>query len=196
MIQTMETKRRYATAAGLVLALAINLHPAMAAEPAAGHAYTVQPGDILEISVWREEGLEKQVVVRPDGGLSFPLVGNVQANGKSIEDLQTEVAGKLKRFIPDPSVNVSVLKLDGNKVYVIGKVNRPGEFPATRRVDVMQALSMAGGMTPYAAVNKIRILRREGSKQTAIPFAYGEIEKGESLDQNIVLQSGDVVVVP
>lgn len=165
------------------------------AEPAAS-TYHVEPGDVLEISVWREEGLEKQTVVRPDGGLSFPLVGDVQASGKSVEQLQAEVAEKLKRYIPDPSVTVAVLKLEGNKVYVIGKVNRPGEFLATRRIDVMQALAMAGGMTPYAAANKIRILRREGSKQSAIPFAYGDLEKGERLEQNILLNAGDVVVVP
>lgn len=190
----MDTKHHLATLAGLALALTISQSTLAEAPPT--DVYMVQPGDILEISVWREEGLEKQVVVRPDGGLSFPLVGNVQASGKSIEELQTEVSDKLKRYIPDPSVNVAVLKLDGNKVYVIGKVNRPGEYPATRNVDVVQALSIAGGMTPYAAVNKIQILRREGTKQTAIPFAYGDIEKGEGLEQNIILKAGDVVVVP
>jgi len=180
--------------AGLVLMAAL-AGPALAAE-ADAPAYLVQPGDVLSISVWREEGLDREVLVRPDGGLSFPLVGNVQASGKSIEQLQAEVAGKLKRFIPDPSVTVAVLKLDGNKVYVIGKVNRPGEFPVTRNVDVVQALAMAGGMTPYAAVNKIHILRRSSGKQTAIPFAYGDVEKGQDLEQNIVLKAGDVVVVP
>jgi len=89
------------------------------------------------------------------------LVGNVQASGKSIEQLQTEVAEKLKRFIPDPSVTVAAVKLDGSIVYVIGKVAKPGVFPLGGRVDVVQALSMAGGMTPYAAANKVRILRRE-----------------------------------
>lgn len=168
--------------------------PSHAAPPA--DAYLIEPGDVLEISVWREEDLTKAVVVRPDGGLSFPLAGNVQASGKSVEQLQTEVVEKLKKYIPDPSVTVAVQQLSGNKVYVIGKVNRPGEFPVTRNVDVMQALSMAGGMTPYAAANKIRILRREGAKQTAIPFAYGELEKGVSLEQNITLKAGDVVVVP
>lgn len=191
----MEKNRHLAPVAGLILLLAGATGPTFG-ETASADAYQVQPGDVLEISVWREEGLEKQVVVRPDGGLSFPLVGNIQARGKSIEQLQREINERLKRFIPDPSVTVAVLKLDGNKVYVIGKVNRPGEFPGTRQVDIVQALAMAGGMTPYAAANKIKVLRREGSKQTAIPFAYGDIEKGENLDQNILLRAGDVVVVP
>lgn len=169
--------------------------PAQAATPA-DDAYMIEAGDVLEISVWREEGLEKDVIVRPDGGLSFPLVGNVQASGKSVEQLQVEVADKLKRFIPDPSVSVAVKQLSGNTIFVIGKVNKPGQFPVIRRIDVVQALSMAGGMSTYAAANKIQILRREGGKQTAIPFAYGDIEKGEDLQQNIVLQAGDVVVVP
>ena len=169
--------------------------PTQAATPT-DDAYMIEAGDILEISVWREEGLEKDVIVRPDGGLSFPLVGNVQASGKSVAQLQAEVADKLKRFIPDPSVSVAVKQLSGNNVYVIGKVNKPGVFQVTRRVDVVQALSMAGGMSTYAAANSIQILRREGGKQTAIPFAYGDIEKGKGLQQNIVLRAGDVVVVP
>jgi polysaccharide biosynthesis/export protein len=181
----------------VALALALSLTPisSLAATPPA-EAYLIEPGDVLEISVWREEDLQKAVIVRPDGGLSFPLVGNVQASGKSIEQLQTEVADKLKKYIPDPAVSVAVQQLSGNKVYVIGKVNKPGEFVVTRNVDVVQALSMAAGMTPYAAANKIRILRRDGGRQIAIPFAYGDVEKGEKLEQNIVLRAGDVVVVP
>lgn len=180
----------------LVTALPAPVFAESSSAAAAADSYHIEPGDVLEIAVWREEGLEREVLVRPDGGLSFPLVGNVQASGKSLEQLQTEVSEKLKRYIPDPSVTVAVKQLSGNKVYVMGKVNRPGEFVATRKVDVVQALSMAGGMTAYAAANKIRILRRVGGEQTAIPFAYGEIEKGENLEQNIVLQAGDVVLVP
>jgi polysaccharide export outer membrane protein len=191
----MEINHRFAAIAGLALVLTSLIQPTLAAAPPT-EAYMIEAGDVLEISVWREEGLEKDVIVRPDGGLSFPLVGNVQASGKSVEQLQAEVADKLKRFIPDPSVSVAVKQLSGNTIFVIGKVNKPGQFPVIRRIDVVQALSMAGGMSTYAAVNKIQILRREGGKQTAIPFAYGDIEKGEDLDQNIVLKAGDVVVVP
>lgn len=158
--------------------------------------YLIQPGDVLEISVWKEEDLLKQVLVRPDGGISFPLAGDMQAANKSVSDLKTVLTERLEKYIPDPLVTVGVLKLDGNKIYVIGKVNRPGEFIATRNLDVVQALSMAGGMTPYAAANKILILRRSAGKQAAISFRYGDIEKGEDLNQNIILKSGDVVLVP
>lgn len=158
--------------------------------------YLIQPGDILEISVWKEEDLARPALVRPDGGLSFPLVGNIQAAGKSVVELQTLITERLNKYIPDPVVTVSTQQLNGNKVYVIGKVTRPGEFVANRYMDVVQALSMAGGMTPYAAANKIKILRRNNGTLTAIPFKYGDIEKGDNLQQNIILQSGDVVIVP
>lgn len=160
-------------------------------------AYLINRGDILSISVWREEGLQaEEVLVRPDGYISFPLVGNLLVAGKSVPDVSREMAGSLTKYIPDPVVHVAVRALNGNVVYVIGKVARPGVFMMGSQMDVVQALSMAGGMTPYAAANKVRILRREGSRQTAIPFAYGDIEKGDNLEQNILLQAGDVVVVP
>jgi len=159
-------------------------------------AYQIQPGDVLEISVWKEETMMRQVLVRPDGGLSYPLVGELQAAGKSVGELQALVTERLTRYIPDPVVTVSTQQLSGNKVYVVGRVQRPGEFVANRYMDVVQALSVAGGMTPYAASNKIKVLRRENGQLKAIPFRYGDIEKGENLQQNIILQSGDVVLVP
>lgn len=158
--------------------------------------YGVQPGDVLNISVWKEEGLQEDVLVRPDGGISFPLVGDVRASGMSIKQLSALLTERLTKYIPDPVVNVSVKTLAGNKVYVIGKVNRPGEFPVTSYVDVMQALSMAGGANAFAALNDIKILRRDAGRQRAISFRYGDVESGKRLEQNIILQSGDVVVVP
>jgi polysaccharide biosynthesis/export protein len=179
------------------IVLAQGLTPARAATGSdATDTYGIQPGDVLEVSVWKEEDLLKQVLVRPDGGISFPLVGNVQAAGKSVEEIQAVITGKLAKYIPDPVVTVAIQQLSGNKIYVIGKVNHPGEFVANRYMDVVQALSLAGGMTPYAADNKISILRRTGNKLTSIPFRYGDIEKGDHLQQDIILQSGDVVLVP
>ena len=158
--------------------------------------YLIQPGDVLQVSVWKEEGMDSQVVVRPDGRINFPLVGEAQASGSSVESLRKLITEKLKKYIPDPVVSVSIQQLSGNIVYVIGKVNRPGPFPMVRNVDVMQALSMAGGTSTYASLNNIKILRRENGKLKAIPFEYGDVEKGKHLEQNIVLQAGDVVVVP
>ncbi len=160
-------------------------------------AYLVQPGDILEISVWKEEGLQQEVLVRPDGGLSFPLAGDFKAQGKSLIEIQKIISERLSQYIADPVITVSAKQLLGNRIYVIGKVNKPGEYIVNRYVDVMQALSMAAGMTPFSAVNDIKILRRDkDGKQQAIEFRYGDVEDGEDLEQNIILKNGDVVVVP
>ncbi len=158
--------------------------------------YTLNPGDILSISVWKESDLQRQVIVRPDGAFSFPLTGDVQAEGRSIEQIRQAVAERLEKFIPDPVVTVAAEGLGGNKVYVIGQVNRPGQFEASGQVDVMQALSMGGGTTTFAEVDDIKILRRVGNKLIAIPFNYKAVAKGKRLHQNIVLEPGDVVVVP
>ena len=178
---------------GAILLIMQSLHVSSANE---GDAYLIQPGDLLEISVWKEPDLLRMVLVRPDGGLSFPLVGQIQAAGNSVSQLQELITEGLTKYIPDPVVTVAIQELSGNKIYVVGRVNRPGEFVANRYMDIVQALSLAGGMTPYAASNKIKVLRRENGELRAILFRYGDIEKGEDLEQNIILQSGDVVLVP
>jgi len=158
--------------------------------------YTVKPGDLLHVSVWKEPELQSPVLVRPDGGFSFPLVGDIDARGKSVAELQVIVTQRLSKYISDPVVSVSVTEIHGNKVYVIGQVTKPGEFIVNPRVDVMQALSMAGGTTAFASLSNIIILRRTGATQTALHFDYTDVAKGRKLDDNIQLQSGDVVVVP
>ena len=189
-------------AAGLGLAAVVeaagdSAPPAPGADSAAeAGGYSVNPGDILEVSVWKEEDLQKQAMVRPDGYFSFPLAGDIRAEGRTIEDVRREVASRVARFVPDPVVSVAIMEPRGSKVYVIGQVNRPGEFPINRFVDVVQALSMAGGTTPFAQLDSIKILRREGATQIAIPFAYGDIAAGKRLQQNIVLKPGDTVLVP
>ena len=171
--------------------------PLLADEPkAVADPYRVQPGDLLTVTVWKEKDLQADVLVRPDGGLSFPLAGDIASTGLSVEELRLELTRKLKTYIPDPVVTVAVKQIGGNHVYVLGKVNRPGDFPYSKPVDVMQALALAGGATPYAALNDIVILRRENDHVEAIPFHYGDVERGKHLAQDIVLHSGDTVVVP
>ncbi len=165
-------------------------------EAIAAGTYVVQPGDILQIDVWKEKDLMREVAVRPDGGLNFPLVGDITAAGKTVEQLRNDLKEKLSKYVPDPVVNVTVKEGRGNKIYIIGKVNRPGEYVASRNMDVMQALSMAGGLNPYASENNIKILRRINGEQKTFRFKYSRVEKGEDLEQNIILQGGDVVVVP
>jgi polysaccharide export outer membrane protein len=169
---------------------------ASAPAPTAVPEYHLQPGDLLTVSVWKEQDLTLEVLVRPDGGVSFPLVGDVAASGKSVEALRQEFTERLKHYIPSPVVTIAAKTIGGNHVYVVGKVLRPGEYPFSRPVDVMQALSLAGGTTSFAAVNDIVILRRENGLLKALPFHYAEVEHGKGLMQNIVLESGDTVVVP
>lgn len=181
---------------GTALAADDSASPAPAPAAAEFGSYTVNPGDILEISVWKEIDLQKQVVVRPDGYFSFPLTGDIRAEGRTVEDVRSDVGARVSRFVPDPVVSVSILEARGSKVYVVGQVNRPGEFPVNRFVDIVQAISMAGGTTPFAQLDSIKVLRREGANQIAIPFAYGDIAAGKRLQQNIVLKPGDTVLVP
>jgi polysaccharide export outer membrane protein len=187
---------------GLVLtcvlaSAALAAPPATVTGPPADATYTVKPGDTLLVSVWKEPDLQGPVLVRPDGMFSFPLAGQLDARNKSVGELQQELTTKLKKFISDPVVTVSIQEIKGNKVYVIGQVQKPGDFVVNPRVDVMQALSMAGGATPFAALGDIMILRRtDTGQQQALPFKYTDVIRGRNLQQNIMLQAGDVVVVP
>jgi polysaccharide export outer membrane protein len=173
---------------------------AQAEEPAGplpSEPYRIQPGDVLTFSVWKEPDLQGDVLVRPDGGLSFALVGDILAERMTLDQLKLELARRLQKYVPDPSVTVALKQLGGNRIYVLGKVNRPGEFPFSKPLDVMQAISLAAGTTSFASVNDIKILRRtSGGRQEAIAFHYAEVERGQGLQQNILLVSGDTVVVP
>ncbi len=124
------------------------------------------------------------------------LAGDVDTRGKSIDELRKELQSRLKRYIPDPVVTVAVKQIMGNRIFVLGQVNRPGDFPFSRPVDVMQALSMAGGTTSFAALNDIVILRRDNGQLRKIQFRYAEVARGKELEQNILLVSGDTIVVP
>src|SRR3989304_2025343 len=180
--------------------ISLTANMASAQEPVSGSVntagYSIGPEDVLEISVWKEEGLQSEVLVRPDGKISFPLVGDIQAEGKTPEQLRHEIAGWLRKYIPDPVVTVLVKKVAAYKIYVLGKINKPGQYTVGIYLDVMQALALAGGLNAYAAENDIRILRRQGDKEIVIPFEYSEVKKGRNLGQNIILKTGDVVVVP
>ncbi|WP_338115410.1 polysaccharide biosynthesis/export family protein [Thiocystis minor] len=159
--------------------------------------YKLRAGDIVNVSVWQEPGLEQLVLVRPDGGISFPLAGDLKAEGLTVDELGKSLKSKLTRYIPDPVVTVTLQEIPGNRVYVVGRVNKPGDFPIiSRDLTVMQAISIAGGLSPFAKEKKIRILRQIDGKEQSFPFDYKQAIRGEGLSQNIRLQPGDVVVVP
>ena len=169
---------------------------ATATEAATSTSYQIGPGDLLRVSVWKEDDMQLDVLVTPDGGITFPLAGEIKASGLTTKELSDVLVAKLTRYIPHPNVSVSVLKSVSNKVYVIGKVNRPGEFTATGYMDVLQALTMAGGLTPYADADDIKILRRTETGTQVMEFDYDEVIDGEGLEMNIILKAGDTVVVP
>jgi polysaccharide export outer membrane protein len=162
-----------------------------------GAGYKLRPGDVVAVSVWQEPGLEQLVLVRPDGGVSFPLAGDMRAEGLTVDQLAESIKSKLTRFIPNPVVTVTLQEIPGNRIFVLGRVNKPGDFPIiSRDVTVMQALSMAGGLTPFAKDREIRVLRQVDGKEQAFPFDYRRALRGEGADQALILQPGDVVVVP
>jgi polysaccharide export outer membrane protein len=159
--------------------------------------YQLAPGDSLNISVWKEDGLqEQQYLISPDGTIIFPLIGTVLATGKTITELKDQLATKLSDFISDPSVTVKLLNNQGNSIFVIGKVNKPGQVFSGRKIDVLQALSLAGGLTVFADADSISVLRRTGNETKVFPFDYDNVIKGEDLQQNIMLEPGDTVTVP
>jgi len=167
---------------------------AMAAE--VDPEYQLGAEDVLLISVWKDEQLTREVVVRPDGMFSFPLIGDIQAEDRTVDQIRTDLVQRLTKYIPNPNVSVAVSKVESYKVYVVGRVNKPGEYVIGHYADVLQALSLAGGLTPFAKENDIKVMRRVRGEQHAIPFRYGDMRKGRALEQNIVLQRGDVVMVP
>ena len=181
----------------LLALLALPVRPAAADAPAVvPEDYQLHAGDMLQIVVWKEPDLQQEVLIRPDGGLTFPLVGELHAAGHTVPELTKMLEERIRKYVPDAVVTVAVKTAGGSQVFVIGKVNHPGTFPLTGPLDVMQALSLAGGSTPFANLDGIRILRRGGGHETSIRFNYGQVLHGRHLEQNILLQSGDTVVVP
>lgn len=158
--------------------------------------YTIGAGDVLDISVWNNEALTKQVTVMPDGKIHFPLIGEVLAGGKTISVLKKELEDRISPFVPSPNLSVMVQQLNSMLIYVIGKVNNPGRFVLNTNVNVLQALAMAGGLNPFAKRNNIRIFRKTNDKNMIFEFEYDEVTEGKNLKQNIQLERGDVVIVP
>ena len=164
--------------------------------PAVDPGYRLGAEDVMLVSVWKDEQLTREVVVRPDGMFSFPLVGDIQAEDRTVEEIRADLVKRLTKYIPNPNVSVAVMKVLSYKVYVVGRVTKPGEYLIGHYTDVLQALSLAGGLTPFAAENDIKVIRRSKGQQQTFPFRYGDLRKGQGLEQNILLQRGDVVMVP
>ena len=158
--------------------------------------YVIGQGDVLIISVWKDEALTREVAVLPDGTISFPLIGSVTAAGKTVGELKRDIEGRIKRYVPDPVLTVAVKNVNSMFIYVIGRVNNPGRFVLNGTVNVLQALATAGGLNPFADNNGIKIFRIEGGSTSILKFRYNDVTKGKHLEQNIMLKRGDVIVVP
>ncbi len=171
--------------------------PALAAgnEEAAG-SYTIGQGDVLTISVWKDESLTRDVIVLPDGTISFPLIGVIRAEGCTLDDLKKEIAARIRRYVPDPVLNVAVRNVNSMYIYVLGRVNNPGRFALAGNINVLQALATAGGLNHFADNNGIKIIRCGEGPGATLDFRYDDVIKGRHLEQNVLLRRGDVIVVP
>jgi polysaccharide export outer membrane protein len=158
--------------------------------------YRLGPEDVIEVSVWKEPDMTKQLVVQPDGKVYYPLVGEIRASGRTVKQLQEEISKKLEKFVTDASVTVILLRSQYYKFYVTGKVAKPGEFLVGKPTSVLQAIAMAGGLTPFASSRNIKIVRKVAGQDEVYFFNYKDVSKGMMLGQDIILQPGDVVVVP
>ena len=194
---------------GLLILLAVS--PAAAAEPgkagaagasaagqgeAFGPEYRIGPGDQLGIEVWKDPALTRAVIVLPDGKISFPLIGEIVAGGKTVAGLKKEIEGRLAPYIQNLVLTVEVRQINSMQVYVLGRVNTPGRVILTGNVDVLQALAIAGGPNSFANRSNIRIFRQERGRTLVIPFDYDDVTAGKKLETNILLHRGDVVFVP
>jgi polysaccharide export outer membrane protein len=165
------------------------------AESALG--YRIGPGDMLKIVVWKHDELGAQVAVRPDGAVSLPLVGDVRATGRSAIEIAGDVQQRLHRFFQDdPPVTVQVQEVRSYKIYVVGEVNKPGEFAPSQEVTVLMSISLAGGFTRFADPDRIVIVRRDARGERRIPFDYSAVVEHGDLQENIALELGDTVIVP
>ncbi len=159
-------------------------------------SYIIGAGDVLDISLWRDDALIRQAVVLSDGRVSFPLVGEVMAAGKTIVELRKDIADKLVDYVPDPVILIEVKQSNSMIIYVTGRVNAPNRFTVNSNITVLQGISLAGGLNPFAKRNKIKIFRQEGHNTRVFLFKYDEVVNGKNLDQNITLKRGDVIVIP
>ncbi len=159
--------------------------------------FRLESGDVVRVHVWNEPNHSRdQVLVRPDGKISLPLLGDILAAGLTVSELEKVVKRKIQTFVPNPRVDVSLVTARSYRVYVMGEVRRSGSYTAQSQLDVVQALSLAGGLTPFAKRDRVVIVWKSPKGEVRIPFNYDEVLKGINQAQNITLCRGDTVMVP
>jgi len=159
--------------------------------------YVIGPQDVLNVDVWKEAELTRTVPVRPDGKISLPLLNDVQAAGLTPDQLAAQITAGLRKYVTDPQVTVIVAEINSQRVYIMGEVVRAGAYPLLPGMTVLQALSSAGGFTPFANRKKIYVMREENGKQEKLPFNYKDAVSGKERNQTMVqVKAGDTIVVP
>ena len=158
--------------------------------------YVVGAEDVLQVLFWRDQDMTAEVTVRPDGKITLPLIGDLQAAGLEPDTLSAEIEKAAKKYLEDPSVTVVVKEINSRKVFITGEVAHPGAFPLLRPMTVIQLIALAGGLTEYADKGGITILRVEQGRTQSFRFNYKDVSKGKNLNRNIQLKPGDTVVVP
>lgn len=158
--------------------------------------YQLRQGDTVMISVWREDTLQKQVIVLPDGSITFPLIGRVEVAGLSTPEAEQRIAIKLKEYLPEPIVSVVIVGIDGNRAYVMGRVLRPGPLTISGPITVLQAISLVGGFDKFADESGVKVIRTKPDGQEILPVNYKDIISGKNMSTNILLKAGDTLVVP
>jgi polysaccharide biosynthesis/export protein len=170
--------------------------PAVAPVVTVPAEYIIGTDDVMSVVFWRDKELSADVTVRPDGKISLPLINEIQAAGLTPAQLKDRITDAAKQYVEDPTVTVEVKAINSRKVFITGEVRKPGPYPITGSMSVLQLLSIAGGLGDYAKSEKISIVRTEGGKQVAFKFNYKQVLNSEKLAQNIELKPGDTVVVP
>jgi polysaccharide export outer membrane protein len=169
--------------------------PTVPAGAPAPPGYVIGPDDALAIIFWFEKDMSADVVVRPDGKISLPLINDIQAVGLTPEDLRVAIQTGAEKFVEDPTVSVVVKAINSRKVFITGNVGKPGHYPLSGPTTVLQLIATAGGLLEYADKKKIGILRSENGRMMRFPFNYEDVAKGKNIRQNIELKPGDTVVV-
>jgi polysaccharide export outer membrane protein len=161
-----------------------------------GKDYIIGADDVLDVSVWKEQELTRSLQVRPDGKISMPLLGDVQAAGLTPGQLAQTVSERLKKYLTAPQVTVILTQINSQRVYVLGEVTRPGAYPVLPGMTILQAISSAGGLTQFANSKKIFLMRDENHTQSKYPFSYKEVLDGRKAQENLAVKAGDTIVVP
>ena len=187
---------RFVLACAILAVVPAQAQDASRSQDPSAQAYRVGPGDVLQLFVWKEPELSREITVRLDGKVTVPLLGDVEAAGQTPADLGHDIAERLTRLLNAPQVTVGVAQALSSRYYILGQVLKAGDVALTRPTTVLQGLAAAGGFKDFAKTDSIVIIRHEGGQVTSIPVNYKKLESGHDLEQNVLLRAGDTILVP